>query len=225
MKTIKTGTRKQKFASGINLNRGKFLNDRKEKLLMIVLLLILLLQITIKVNANKNSLQYTVSSGIHSFYAPVEQLKWENSAFAVSAGINRMFGEKQFFSAGFQAEFARNKYQGNATSMQLLGQFTPVIFKNFELGIGTGAGYRFSGYPSKTFKWNETTWENGKKHKGMVYVPVQLSAGFRSIQFTSLGVTPFVAYQLKAMFGYNPDFDPLPDSNIMFGFKFQFNRN
>ena len=93
-----------------------------------------------------------------------------------------------------------------------------------ELGIGMGAGYRFSECPSKTYKWSEYTWENGKKFKGMVQIPVQLSAGFREIQFSSLGVTPFIAYQLKALFGYNPDFDPLPDSNVMFGFKFHFNR-
>jgi hypothetical protein len=225
MKTIETETGKQKFAPGLKLNRDKFLNHRQEKLLMIAFLLILLLQITAKVNAIKNAMQYTVSSGVHSIYAPVENLKWENPAFAVSAGINRMFGEKQFFSVGFQAEFAPQTYQGNATSLQLLGQFTPVIFRNVELGIGLGAGYRFSKYPSKTYKWSGNAWENGKKFKGMVQIPVQLSAGFREIQFSSLGVTPFVAYQLKALFGYNPDFEPLPDSNIMFGFKFHFNRN
>ena len=225
MKTIDTETEKQKFAPGLKPGRDKFLNHRQDKFLMIVFLLLLLLQITAKVNAIKNELQYTVSSGMHSIYAPVKNLKWENPAFAVSAGINRIFGEERFFSVGFQAEFAPQKYQGNATSLQLLGQFTPVIFKNMELGIGTGAGYRFSEYPSKTYKWSENTWENGKKFKGMLQIPVQLSAGFREIQFSSLGVTPFIAYQLKAMFGYNPDFDPLPDSNIMFGFKFQFNRN
>ena len=218
MKTTKTENKE--FVPGNKPNRYKFVNQKHGKLLIIELLLVLLMQATLKVNANKNVMQYTVSSGMHSIYAPVENLKWENPAFAVSAGINRIFGERRFFSVGFQAEFAPQTYQGNATSLQLLGQFTPVIFKNVELGIGTGAGYRFSEYPSKTYKWSENTWENGKKFKGMVQIPVQLSAGFREIQFSSLGVTPFIAYQLKAMFVYNPDFDPLPDSSIMFGFKF-----
>jgi hypothetical protein len=218
MKTMKT--EKQEFVPGLKPNRDKFLNQQQEKLLMLVFLLALFSQFTLKVNAVKNPVQYTISSGIHSFYAPVENLKWDNPAFAVSAGINKILGKKRFFSVGFQAEFAPQTYQGNATSLQLLGQFTPVVFKNVELGIGTGAGYRFSGYPSKTLQWNENTWEEGKKFKGIVQIPVQLSAGFRSIQFSSLGVIPFVAYQMKAMFGYNPDFDPLPDSSIMFGFKF-----
>lgn len=217
-------TEKQEFVPGLKPNRNKFLNQRQENLLMIVFLLVLLLQITIKVNANKNSLQYTFSSGIHSFYAPVENLKWDNPAFAISAGVNRLFGAKQFLSLGLQAEFAANEIQGNATSLQLLGQFTPVLFKKLELGFGTGVGYRFSGYPSDPLKWNGTSWENGKRFKGIVQIPVQFSVGFRSAQVSNLELIPFVAYQMKAMFGYNPDFDPLPDSQIMLGLKFQFNK-
>ena len=222
MKIMKT--EKQEFVPGLKLNRDKFLNQRQENLLMIVFLLVLLLQITFKVNANKNSLQYTISSGIHSFYAPVENLKWDNPAFAISAGVNRLFGAKQILSLGLHAEFAANEIQGNATSLQLLGQFTPVLFKKLELGFGTGVGYRFSGYPSDPLKWNGTSWENGKKFKGIVQIPVQISVGFRSVQVANLEIIPFVAYQMKAMFGYNPDFDPLPDSQIMLGLKFQFNK-
>lgn len=223
MKTTETENRNKEFAPGFNSGRGKFLNQRKEKMLLPAVLLIFFLQITANVKAEKNQWQYTISSGIHSFYAPVENLKWDNPAFAVSAGVNRLFGSKQFFSLGLQAEFAANKIQGNATNLQLLGQFTPVLFQKLELGFGTGAGYRFSGYPSDPLKWNGTSWENGKKFKGIVQIPVQLSAGFRSIEVSNLEIIPFVAYQMKAMFGYNPDFDPLPDSQIMFGFKFRFN--
>jgi len=107
MKIMKT--EKQEFVPGLKPNRDKFLNQRQENLLMIVFLLVLLLQITFKVNANKNSLQYTISSGIHSFYAPVENLKWDNPAFAISAGVNRLFGAKQFLSLGLHAEFAANE--------------------------------------------------------------------------------------------------------------------
>jgi len=223
MKTIKTENRNKEFAPGFNSGRGKFLNHHQEKIMMIVLLMMMLLQITLKVKAEKNQWQYTISSGVHSFYAPVENLKWDNSAFAVSAGVNRLFGSKQIFSLGLQADFAANEIQGNATSLQLLGQITPVLFERIEMGFGTGAGYRFSGYPSDPLKWNGTSWENGKKFKGIVQIPVQLSVGFRSIEVSNLEIIPFVAYQMKAMFGYNPDFDPLPDSQIMFGFKFMFN--
>ncbi|MBN1985375.1 MAG: hypothetical protein JW761_03670 [Prolixibacteraceae bacterium] len=225
MKTIETENRNKKFAPGTQPVPGKFFTQKQEKIVLLILLLTLLLQPTVKVNAAKNSWQYSISSGIHSFYAPTEHLNWDNSGFAASAGVNRMLGRKQLFSLGLQAQFAQNEFQGNASSLQFLGQFTPVIFKSVELGIGTGAGYRLSGYSSESLKWNGSSWEKGKIAKGMLQVPLQISAGYRSIPVSSLSITPFVSYQLQAMFGYSPDLDPFPDSNLMFGFKFQFTTN
>jgi len=85
MKTIETENRNKEFAPGTNPVRDKSLSQKQEKVLLIFLLLVLLLQLTIKVKASDNSWQYTISSGIHSFYAPIEHLKWDNSGFAVSA--------------------------------------------------------------------------------------------------------------------------------------------
>ena len=225
MKTIKTETEKQVFVAGINITRNNSLNYGQERYILLILLLFLFQQLNAKVNNIESTWQYTFSAGTHSFYAPVENLKWDNPGFAISGGINRLLGHKQLFSAGLQLQYGQNKYQGNATNLQLLGQFLPVILKTIELGIGTGIGYRFSGYPSQPLKWNGDLWEEGKNFKRIVQIPLQLSAGYRSIQISSVGLTPFFTYQLQAMFGYNPDFDPLPDSNFMFGFKLKFNNN
>jgi hypothetical protein len=227
MKTINkvTENKHRKFAPGIKFLRGKFLNFNKGKYLLILLFPLHFLQLNAKVDETRHLWQFTISSGMHSFYAPVENLKWDNPGLAVSAGINWLLGQKQFFSLGLQVQFAKNDFQGNATSLQLLGQFTPVVFKRAELGIGTGAGYRFSGYPSASVKWDGNVWKEGKMVKGIIQIPLQLSLGYRSIDITSVSITPFVSWQLQAMFGYNPDFDPLPDSNFMIGFKFKLTNN
>ena len=225
MKTIKTETEKQVFVAGINITRNNSLNYGQERYILLILLLFLFQQLNAKVNNNESAWQYSFSAGTHSFYAPIENLKWDNPGFAISGGINRLLGRKQLFSTGLQLQYGQNKYQGNATNLQLLGQFLPVILKTIELGIGTGIGYRFSGYPSQPLKSNGDSWEEGKNFKGIVQIPLQLSAGYRSIQISSVSVTPFFSYQLQAMFGYNPDFDPLPDSSFMIGFKFKFNNN
>jgi hypothetical protein len=225
MKTIKTETEKQVFVAGINITRNNSLNYGQDKLFIFVLLLFLFVQLHAKVSTNIDAWQLSFSAGTHSFYAPVENLKWDNPGFAISGGINRLLGQKQLFSTGLQLQYGQNKYQGNATNLQLLGQFLPIILKTIELGIGTGIGYRFSGYPSQPIKWNGDLWEEGKNFNGIIQIPLQLSAGYRSIQISSVNLTPFFTYQLQAMFGYNPDFDPLPDSNFMFGFKFKFNNN
>jgi hypothetical protein len=225
MKTIKTETEKQVIVAGINITRNNTFNYGQEKFYLIVLLLFLFFQLNAKAINNESTWQYTLSAGAHSFYAPVENLKWDNPGFAISGGINRLLGQKQLFSTGLQLQYGQNKYQGNATNLQLLGQFLPVILKTIEFGIGTGIGYRFSGYPSQPLKSNGDSWEEGKNFKGIIQIPLQLSVGYRSILISSVSVTPFFSYQLQAMFGYNPDFDPLPDSSFMIGFKFKFNNN
>lgn len=225
MKTFKTETENRvlKFVPGNKISRDKLSNLKKEKSVVFALLFLLFMQLGVKANINKDLWQFTLASGIHSYYAPVENLKWDNPAFVVSGGINLLLGQKQLFSAGLHIAYGQNKYQGDAASVQLLGQFLPAIFRKIELGIGTGAGYRFSDYPSSPLKWNGTSWEEAIKYKGIIQIPLQLSAGYRSINIASLKITPFAAYQLQALFGYNPDFVPLPDSSLMFGFKFKFN--
>lgn len=206
----------------VNLPGLVHVNYKKEKVVITALFVFLLLQFNIKAYAGDDKWQFTIASGIHSFYAPVENLKWDNSRFMVSGGINLLLGQKQLFSAGLQFGYAQNSYQGDAVSLQFLVQVLPVTFKRIELGFGTGAGYRFSGYPSSPLKWNGNSWEDTNKYKGIFQIPFQLSAGFRSLNFASVQVIPFAAYHLQALFGYNPDFVPLPDSSLMFGFKFRF---
>ena len=204
------------------------LNQKTEfpKLKYWVLLLFLSMAITVSAENNKTRQpwQFIVSTGIHSYYAPVENLKWEQADFAASLGINKLFGQKQQFAVGIQSQFSQYKFQGDAVGLQLLAELTPAIFRRIELGIGTGAGYRFSFYRSKSLKWNGNDWVDGKLYKGIIQVPVQISVGYRSIRFGLCNIRPFVAYQLQALFGFSPDLSPLPDSNLMFGLKFHFNK-
>jgi hypothetical protein len=169
--------------------------------------------------------QYSIATGLHSFYAPVENLKWDRPESVTSIGINHMLGKREVFSLAMQFQYARNQYQGDAGSAQLLAQFLPLVLRKVEVGLGLGAGYRFAFYPSSPLKWNGTQWTPGGAYKGMLQVPVQASAGYRAIKLQKLAVIPFVACQMQALFGYNPDYAPLPDSNFMIGFKFQFIKN
>lgn len=190
--------------------------------------LLFFLSLTISVSAENDKTrqpwQFVVSTGIHSYYAPVENLKWGQSDFSASLGINKLFGQKQQFALGVQGQFSQYEFQGDAIGLQLLGQFTPAIFRRIELGIGTGAGYRFSFYRSKPLKWNGNDWVDGKLYKGIIQVPVQISVGYRSIRFGTCNIRPFVAYQLQALFRYSPDVSPLPDSNLMVGLKIHFSK-
>lgn len=204
------------------------INQKKESPALKYWVLLFFLSTVIHVSAESNKSrqpwQLVVSTGIHSYYAPVENLKWGQSDFSASLGINKMFGQKQQFAVGVQGQFSQYEFQGDAIGLQLLGQFTPAIFRRIELGIGTGAGYRFSLYRSKPLKWNGADWVDGKSYKGIIQVPVQISVGYRSILFGSCNIRPFAAYQLQALFDYSPDLSPLPDSNLMVGLKIHFSK-
>jgi hypothetical protein len=204
------------------------INQKKESptLKYWVLLFILSMAISASAESNKSRhpWQLVVSTGIHSYYAPVENLKWGQADFAASLGLNKLLGQKQQFAVGIQGQFSQYEFQGDAIGLQLLGQFTPAIFRRIELGVGTGAGYRFSFYRLKPLKWNGTEWVDGKSYKGIIQVPVQISVGYRSIRFGSCNIRPFAAYQLQVLFGYSPDLSPLPDSNLMVGLKIHFSK-
>ncbi|HEV7332637.1 MAG TPA: hypothetical protein VGN63_16480 [Flavisolibacter sp.] len=163
--------------------------------------------------------QVDLAAGLHSFYAPIENLKFQRPELVATGALHKLLHPKQLFSVGLQVGFARNNYQGDAVFVQLMGQFTPVIADHIELGIGMGAGYRFAFYPASPLQWTGADWKKGRGFKGMVQAPVQLSVGYRSIKWQALEIRPYAAYQLQALFGYNPDLSPLPVSNFLMGLK------
>jgi len=165
--------------------------------------------------------QLDVAAGLHSFYAPMKDLKVSRPELITSAGWGKPLGHKQNFAVTLQLGYARNNYHGDAMYMQLLGQYTPVIATKIEAGVGLGIGYRFGFYSSPSQKWNGNTWKKGSLAKGMYQVPVQLSLGYRSIQLDDYQLRPYLAYQLQALLGYNPDLSPLPVSAGLLGLKIQ----
>ena len=165
--------------------------------------------------------QFEMSAGIHSFYAPVAGLELKRPELITMAGLGKPLGKKQLFEISLQLGYARNNYQGDAVFLQLLGKFQPVIARRIETGIGFGFGYRIALYPSKAQKWNDGEWKEGVPFKGIWQVPVQFSLGWRSLQPSKYEIRPFVAYQLQALLGYNPDLSPLPVSAGLLGIKIQ----
>lgn len=165
--------------------------------------------------------QLDVAAGLHSFYAPVKDLKPERPELLTSVGWGKPLGHKQLFAVTLHLGYARNNYQGDAMYLQLLGQYTPVIANKVEAGIGLGFGYRFAFYGNTPQKWNGQEWVKGSPFKGMYQVPVQLSVGYRSLKLDHYVVRPYLAYQLQALLGYNPDVSPLPVSAGLLGLKIQ----
>lgn len=169
--------------------------------------------------------QVQLAAGLHSFYAPVQHLKWSRSEFTGLAALSKPLGPRQQFTVGLQVGFARNNYQGDALYLQLLGEYNPVIAGRMELGIGLGAGYRVSLYPGRPYRNENGDWHRGHSFKGMLQIPFQLSIGYRSLKLDPFQIRPYLAYQLHTLLGYSPDLSPLPVSNLLLGFKIQREKN
>jgi hypothetical protein len=187
-------------------------------------LIIILLACCFKGNTQKRTdqpWQLDVAAGLHSFYAPVEHLQWKRPELVTMAGWGKPLGKKQTFEVTLQLGYARNNYQGDALFLQLLGKFQPTIAQKIELGLGLGFGYRLAFYPAQPQKWSGSEWTAGSSFKGMYQVPVQLSVGYRSLHLDRYEIRPYVAYQLQALLGYNPDLSPLPVSAALLGLKIQ----
>jgi hypothetical protein len=194
-------------------------NKKTMKKYCVIFVLLLAAAVQAKAQRTDQPWQVDLAAGLHSFYAPMESLKFKRPELVATGAVHKLLHPKQLFSVGLQVGFARNNYQGDALFLQLMGQITPVIADHIELGLGLGAGYRFAFYPSTSQQWNGSEWRKGKAFKSIIQVPVQLSIGYRSIKWQALEIRPYAAYQLQALFGYNPDLSPLPVSNFLLGLK------
>lgn len=191
--------------------------------LLITLIIVALVIPAVGYNQERtdNPWQIDLSAGLQSFYAPVQDLRWKRPELVTMAGIGKPLGVRQHFEVGLQIGYARNNFHGDALFLQLMGKYTPLIAGKVEAGIGMGIGYRLGLYPSGAMKWNGNDWVSRNSFKGMVQIPLQVSIGYRSIELDRYELRPYLAYQLQALLGYNPDLSPLPVSAAMLGLKIQ----
>ena len=81
------------------------------------------------------------------------------------AGVHQPLNVRNSIGLTLRLGYNRHIQQGDALFTQLLFNYTPLVAKTIELGIGAGVGYQFSFYPSKPLKWNGTEWGEGKATK------------------------------------------------------------
>ena len=163
---------------------------------------------------------YEIAAGLQTYYAPFLKSQLKGMQPVVMAGIHHPLNSKNNIGLTLRLGYNRHLHQGDALFTQLLFNYTPVIAKKIEFGIGAGIGYQLSFYPSKPLKWNGTEWVEGKAAKAVIQVPAQVSIGYRGIETVKGRFTPYVSYQLNALFNYTPDLTPLPSSFFLLGVKY-----
>lgn len=165
-------------------------------------------------------LGYEIAAGLQTYYAPFLKAELKGTQPVFMAGVHQPLNVKNSIGLTLRLGYNRHLQQGDALFTQLLFNYTPLVAKKIELGIGAGIGYQFSFYPSKPLKWNGTEWVEGKASKAVIQVPAQVSIGYRGIETAKGRFTPYVSYQLNALFKYTPDLTPLPSSFFLLGVKY-----
>ena len=189
----------------------------RKSLLLSAILLVVVSQVFSQVFPKKS---LEVAAGIQSYYAPLKHFKVQNPQPVFVAGANHVLNTRQNIELGIRLGYNRNKYQGDALYVQTLFRYTPIIGKYIQPVIGTGIGYQISFYPSSSLNYDGTDWVQGPKAKAVIQVPLQVGVGYRGIETSEAFITPFILYQVNALFRYSPDLTPLPSSNFLLGFRY-----
>lgn len=175
---------------------------------------------TLSAQQRAKPLGYEIAAGVQTYYAPFLKAELKGMQPVVMAGVHQPLNVKNSIGLTLRLGYNRHMQQGDALFTQLLFNYTPVVAKKIELGIGAGIGYQLSFYPSKPLKWNGNEWVEGKATKGVIQVPAQVSIGYRGIETAKGRFTPYVSYQLNALFNYTPDLTPLPSTFFLLGIKY-----
>lgn len=175
---------------------------------------------TLSAQQRAKPLGYEIAAGVQTYYAPFLKAELKGMQPVVMAGVHQPLNVKNSIGLTLRLGYNRHVQQGDALFTQLLFNYTPVVAKKIELGIGAGIGYQLSFYPSKPLKWNGSEWVEGKATKGVIQVPAQVSIGYRGIETAKGRFTPYVSYQLNALFNYTPDLTPLPSTFFLLGIKY-----
>jgi hypothetical protein len=165
-------------------------------------------------------LGFEVAAGLQTYYAPFLKAELKGTQPVFMAGVQQPLNVRNTIGLTLRLGYNRHIQQGDALFTQLLFNYTPLVAKKIELGIGAGVGYQLSFYPSKPLKWNGTEWVEGKATKAVIQFPAQVSIGYRGIETAKGRFTPYVSYQLNALFKYTPDLTPLPSSLFLVGVKY-----
>jgi hypothetical protein len=189
-----------------------------KKQIFLSLILLMCISLADAQTTTRNS--YEAAIGIQSYYLPAGHFKFQNAQPVFTFGANHAINTRQTLELGIRLGYNRNQYQGDALYIQALFRYAPVIAKHIQPMIGTGVGYQLSFYPSTALEYDGSNWVNEKKPKNVIQVPLQLGIGYRGIETAKAIITPYVAYQVNALFRYSPDLTPLPSSQILLGLRY-----
>lgn len=158
----------------------------------------------------------TISIQFHGFTMPFKNLSSNFRNVGLGIGTELSLNSSNTWVQQVQAVWYRNKAIGNGLLLYSQNVWRPTIESSFT-EIKFGAGYLYSYRPSTSYESVNGKWISaGKKGKGMLALPLGISAGsYKPLKASS--IAPFVSYQFMLVKGYNTSIPIVPQTLLQTG--------
>jgi len=162
-----------------------------------------------------------VTLQFHAFATPFHDLKSNFRNVGIGLGTEVSYTGNQKFVQQLSVVWYRNKTIGNG----LLFYTQPVwrIGDDFYGELKAGIGYLVASRPSPALKPINGEWKTTRhKGKGMLTLPLGISAGYNLHGSGQAWASPFVSYQLLVVSGYNKSVPLVPETLVQVGSRIHF---
>jgi hypothetical protein len=164
----------------------------------------------------------TVTVQFNALTLPFRDLRTNFSNMGIGLGTEISLNGKQNWVQQFTAGWQRNRYTGNGLFLYTQSAWRPFIFNQFYTEVKAGIGYKYNYRPAPALQPANNGWEkNGYAGKGMLIVPVGISAGYSQYS-RSLYLSPFISYQLFLLKSYNKSVPVVPETMLQLGSRIHF---
>ena len=164
-----------------------------------------------------------LSVQFHSLSLPFRHIGSNFKNIGIGVGTEVSLNGKDNWVQQFQLVWFHNKTVGNGILMYTQTAWRPGIGSNGFTEIKAGLGYMHEFRPVESYKKVNGEWvPQGRKGKGMLAIPLGISAGYRQYA-TSTYVAPFVTYQFLVLNNYSQSIPIVPQTLIQVGARIHTN--
>jgi hypothetical protein len=173
---------------------------------------------------NFRNFPLVVTLQFHSLATPFSNLKAHFKNIGIGLGTEISHNGWHNWVQQFNVIWYRNRAVGNGLLFSTQVAWRPYLINAGYGEIKAGIGYVFANRPTQSFVQKNGVWQSvGKKGKGMLAIPIGVGLGYHAYQAETF-VSPFIAYQLVIMKGYNKSAPIFPATFVQAGSRIHFRK-
>jgi len=166
---------------------------------------------------NYSDFPLIITIQFHAFALPFRDLKSNFSNVGIGIGTELSFNGKASGAQQIQALWYHNKAMGNGLLLYTQSVWRPYFSSDGYGELKGGVGYLYSFRPSESFEQVNGAWKSkGHKGKGMLTIPIGVSAGYDA-NWNQSYVSNFISYQFLAVSNYNKSIPLVPETLFQIG--------